>query len=150
MEISVSIHPSWRAIIMSSRTAESALSNPAIARCCEASRSAFDARFAKDNDEQAAKDVADIAFLEAMPPLKGVRNTRNFIACVTYGALMGIIGGAECSRLMYAARVAYTTRRTRKREEKPAGSSTKESHSGAIQTGFSAIQEPSSAPVQFS
>jgi hypothetical protein len=133
---------------MSCRTVQSAISNPAVYQCCEASNAAYDASFAKDKNEDSAQDAADFAFREALPPLKGIRNIRNFIACVTYGALMGIIDGRESSRLLYAARIAYTTRRTRKRETKPEDSSAKESHSGAIQDGFSAIQEPSSVPVE--
>ena len=73
---------------------------------------------------------------------------RHFIACVTYGAVIGIFRNDEVSRLLYAAQIAHTTRRTRKPDRKNAASSAEKSRSGAIQTGLSAIQEPSSEPAR--
>lgn len=132
---------------MSSKPVDSALSNPAVSRCWEAGEVACNASLAEGHRMESAQRSGSTAYRRAMPPLKGVRNTRNFIACVTYGALIGVIPGPEASRLLYAAQIAYSTRRTRKRQEKPAPASSEKSHSGAIQTGLCANQEPPSSPA---
>ena len=41
-----------------------------------------------------------------MPPLSGLDNISDFIACVTYGIVIGAILGPTATRLLYAAQVA--------------------------------------------
>jgi hypothetical protein len=58
-----------------------------------------------------------LAYCRTMPKLSGADNIRDFIACVTYAMLLGIISGPEGPRLLYGAQVAHTalTKRPKKR-----------------------------------
>jgi hypothetical protein len=60
-----------------------------------------------------------LAYCTAMPKLSGAGNIRDFIACVTYAMLLGIIPGSEGTRLLYGAQVAHTalTKRPKKRDK---------------------------------
>ena len=98
---------------MSSTPNQSAESNPAIFRCRQAWTTTFEDSLAQGMDQHSAQVAADSAYLDSMPPLYGTRNIRTFIACVTYGSLIGVIDHQHCSRLLYAAQVAHATRRTR-------------------------------------
>ena len=134
---------------MTEVTVKSAVTNPAIAHCWKAWCDTYNAYIGNGGKRKIeARRRAGSAFRQALPPLLGARNTRQFIACVTYGAVVGILSGGEASRLLYAAQVAHTTRRTRKPPGKAQKSSAEKSHSGANQAGISAIQEPSSEPAQ--
>jgi hypothetical protein len=72
--------------------------------------------------------MAMTAFREAMPPLTGRRNIRDFVACVGYGMLIGAIHLNEGTKLLYAAQVAYITNRPQSRFTKK--SNTKVEQSG--------------------
>ena len=130
---------------MSSQKSENVESNPAVFRCCESWRTAYKAARAKAEPENSARAAAANAFMNALPPLFGVRNTRNFIACVTYASILRIIDGPTCSRLLYAAQVAHSTRRHRPRKAKPRDDRAQKGPSQSIQTTDKAVQEPSSA-----
>ena len=108
--------------------------NPVVDQCWQAGRAAYLAGLAQGKNEQAAQHLAGLAYRSALPALKGARNTRNFIACVTFGSLMGVLPGKEATRLLYAAQIAYNTRRTRKRRKAPTPSSSDTSQSGSLQT----------------
>lgn len=98
-----------------------ALKNPAVARCCAAATETYRAGIKLRNDEHTrnlARDHADEAYQQAMPPLSGAANIRDFIACVTYGLLIDTIHPMEASRLLYAAQVAGTLAK-RSRQRKP-------------------------------
>ena len=58
-----------------------------------------------------------LAYCTAMPKLSGAGNIRDFIACVSYAMLLGIIPGSEGTRHLYGAQVAHTalTKRPKKR-----------------------------------
>src|SRR5438309_8755263 len=99
----------WSQTSMSSKIANSAESNPAVFRCNQAWNEAYRAALDQRKDDEDARDAADYAYSEAMPPLFGVRNIRNFIACAAHGSIVGILGSAESSRLLYAAQVAFST-----------------------------------------
>ena len=103
---------------MSSKTDNSAESNPAVFRCKQAWTEAYRAALGEGKDDEDAGDAADYAYSEAMPPLFGVRNIRNFIACVAHGSMLGIIDRADCSRLLYAAQIAFSARRIARRHRK--------------------------------
>jgi hypothetical protein len=100
-----------------------------------------------NQDEESARSAAQNAYLNAMPPLYGTRNIRNFIACVTYGSLVNIVDDSKCSRLLYAAQVANTTRRIRRPSAK-ASASVQKTHSGAIKAAKNAVKEPPSGSDQ--
>ena len=83
--------------------------NPAVALCSEAYE-----RTMQETREQGKGSVycafeAQKAFRMAMPPLSGLQNIRDFIACVARGLLIEAIDGAAAARLLYAAQVAHTT-----------------------------------------
>jgi hypothetical protein len=59
----------------------------------------------REQATEAFKEVAD-AYREAMPPLTGADNIRNFIACVGHGMLLHIFKENEATKLLYAAQVA--------------------------------------------
>jgi len=54
---------------------------------------------------------ADLAYRNAMPPLSGQSNIRDFIACTAHGLLVGIIQYEDASKLLSAARVALVALR---------------------------------------
>jgi hypothetical protein len=58
-----------------------------------------------------------LAYCTAMPKLSGAGNIRDFIACVSYAMLLGIIPGSEGTRHLYGAQIAHAalTKRPKKR-----------------------------------
>ncbi len=141
---------------MSAKTDTFAESNPAIARCCDAYRRAYQAVLDEAEANPYTVDVEDAhpdgeqAYADALPPLLGVRNIRNFIACVAHGSAKGMLDGADASRLLYAAQVAFSTRRLRPSRQKDApakAKSTKKPPLKAVSGPVSAIQEPFSPPA---
>jgi hypothetical protein len=80
--------------------------NPAIARCRQAYRQAAKAAREQRKYDFEIKSAAEEAYRNAMPPLSGIENIRDFIACVAQGMLNGSISGPEGARLLYAAQVA--------------------------------------------
>jgi hypothetical protein len=93
---------------------------PPVARCCQAMQTAFRAIRSthKENGAESeaecqdrAAQAAQRAYCQAMPPLSGCENIRNFIACVAHGMLVEVFTGPESTRLLYAAQVANTAAR---------------------------------------
>lgn len=87
----------------------------AAARCREALERAYlDTLAAPETAESEnacrtrAIDAAARAYRQAMPPLSGAENIRNFIACVAQGILLDVFTGSEPNQLLYAAQVANT------------------------------------------
>jgi hypothetical protein len=80
--------------------------NPAIARCYQAYRQAAKAAREQGKYDFQIESSAREAYRKAMPPLSGVENIRNFIACIAEGMLNESIGSADGMRLLYAAQVA--------------------------------------------
>jgi hypothetical protein len=85
----------------------------AVTRCSEARENAYRAALStRDNDEpecrrvDRAEKTAAKAYREAMPPLSGSENIRNFIACVAQGLLLKVFTAPESTQLLYAAQVA--------------------------------------------
>jgi hypothetical protein len=46
------------------------------------------------------------AYREALPPLRGSENIRDFIACVAHGLAIDVFDAREASKMLYAAQVA--------------------------------------------
>lgn len=86
--------------------------NPAVARCLSAFSRTYKANIAINQTKTAATDCAATAYREAMPPLTGPDNIRDFIACVAQGILVGAIDGSQSSKLIYAAQVALIASRS--------------------------------------
>jgi hypothetical protein len=84
--------------------------NPAVARCRQAYAQTLKAAMQEGMSQYSASSNAEKAYREAMPPLSGPTNVRDFVACVTYAMLINTISGAEGTRLLYAAQVAHNIR----------------------------------------
>ena len=71
----------------------------------------------EEKSESIIRLAGKLAYCTAMPKLSGAGNVRDFIACVTYGMLLGIIPGSEGTRLLYGAQIAHAalTKRPKKR-----------------------------------
>ncbi len=83
-----------------------AFANPSVAHCCEAGTRAYRTAMGKGQDTYNASKAAHQAFRNALPPLSGAENIRDFIACVAHGMLIESIREDIGARLLYAAQVA--------------------------------------------
>ena len=75
--------------------------------------------FAKERNVINASRAASEAFRLATPPLVGAENIRDFIACVAHGILIGVIGGNDGARLLYAGQVAAGIQKNLLAKSKP-------------------------------
>jgi hypothetical protein len=83
-----------------------AFENTAVAYCCEVWESTRRQALNEGKSLVLARVAAHKAFQKALPPLAGLENIRNFIACVAHGMLIGAILSPDGARLLYAAQVA--------------------------------------------
>ena len=90
-----------------------AIANPAVARCLNAWARASKAERARGKSKSEASIEADRAYLNAMPPLSGNDNIRDFIACVAYAMIDHIVLADQGAKLLYAAQIAHATTRGR-------------------------------------
>jgi hypothetical protein len=86
-----------------------ALNNGAVALCACAREKVYQAVLAKTKHEYYAERDAAKAYRQAMPPLSGYECICDYIACVSYGVLIGAIMERTASKLLYAAQVALAT-----------------------------------------
>jgi hypothetical protein len=103
--------------------------NEALSRCIAAWQRTFDlASIDPDDDSLApprddstffAREQAAIAFREAMPPLAGPENIRDFIACVAFAMLKEIFYKPESDKLLGAAKLAITLLRVQPKSASP-------------------------------
>jgi hypothetical protein len=90
------------------------VSGPAIARCRDAWKQAYDAYMEKNARKDGAgaasyaKDEAAAAYRAAMPQLASWLGIRDFIACVAYGLLIDAIPPDRSGQLLYAAQTALS------------------------------------------
>ena len=75
---------------------------------------------ARGESSYSAGSRAGSAYRNAMPPLDGHNNIRDFIACVAQGVLLGAIEYRQSSKLLYAAQVALSAIRLRQGTAKSA------------------------------
>jgi hypothetical protein len=92
---------------------------PAIENCLVVWRQVYKAKIAKNKSRYESADGAGNAYRNAMPPLIGFDNIRDFIACATHGLLIGAINGEDATKLLYAAQVALSTLRLAPVQPKP-------------------------------
>jgi len=85
------------------------LKNPAVALCNEVWLKIHAATLKQTKNLYTAERCAAKAYRLAMPPLSGYRNICNFIACASYGMLLGAIKAEVGSKLLYGAQVALAT-----------------------------------------
>jgi hypothetical protein len=94
---------------------------PAVAFCCEAWEAAFLASYSKEKKDFRARNPANKAYRDALPPLCGYQGISDFIACVAYGMAIDAIQDSSGDRLLHAAQVALATlRRQPKTPQTPA------------------------------
>lgn len=86
-----------------------ALSNPVVARCAHAYNETYQTAIEEDHSEGWARAAANKAYRQAMPPLTGRENIRDFIACVAHALLLDALQGNDATRLLYAAQIAHST-----------------------------------------
>jgi hypothetical protein len=95
--------------------------NAAVLRCCEAAERASQDDLSGRNPSGSQRISPREAFAQAIPPLSGAGNIRDFIACVAYGMLVNYIFDSDGAKLLYAAQVAYNAHiKRRPRNRKPA------------------------------
>jgi len=97
-----------------------ATSNPAVAHCQRVWLSVHEAAMKRQKYKDVAGMEAAQAYRRAMPPLSGYQNVCDFIACVGFGMLMGIIPETSAGKLLYAAQVTLSS--ASKRPKTPPGS----------------------------
>jgi len=89
--------------------------NPAVLRCIRAFNRAN--RKCKIKNPEATPHEADVwgtnSYLRAMPPLAGIRNVRDYIACVTFALVTDIISSDQAETFFGAAKVALGAIRCR-------------------------------------
>lgn len=83
-----------------------ALKNPAVAHCCEVWESTRCQSLKAGSSVVIARVAGHKAYQKSLPPLIGLENIQNFIACVAHGMLVGAILSADGARLLYAAQIA--------------------------------------------
>ena len=94
--------------------------NLAVTRCRNAWTAAYKEVFSKTKSRAIASLTADNAYRNAMPPLSGRENIRDFIACAAHGILIGAIQESKATKLFYAAQVALGSLKTQPEPRKPA------------------------------
>lgn len=102
------------------QSTDPALSNAAVARCCDAGVTARRAAIAKGFPDYKATTAARDAYRKSMPPLSGSENIRDFVACVAHGMLIEVFSNTDSAKLLYAAQVAGGI--AKKREAAPPAS----------------------------
>lgn len=108
----------------SAKSLSPSLSNPAIARCAKASERAYKlvsdsyAASGEPLDKSFAWQQAGIAFRDALPPLCGEVNIRDFIACVAYALIKEILMPGDCADYFNAAKIALAAARAERRPPK--------------------------------
>jgi hypothetical protein len=88
--------------------------NHSVARCIRAWNRAFHKKLEELEDgdsEYDAREAGKDYYLRAMPPLAGLQNIRDFIACVTYAQLIDILIPREAESLLAAAKIALSAMR---------------------------------------
>ena len=115
-----------------------AAANPAIARCLQAHADARKAALSAKKDEWDTNRDAKVAYRNAMPPLTGARNIRDFVARVAHAMVITAIDGSDATRLLYAAQVASTAHIAHRR---------KKSKSSALSVPKPPENDPLSHPI---
>ncbi len=98
---------------------ENPSANQSLTRCREAFEQMRTDMLANGKSECVAKFKSIQAYKDALPPLIGADNIRDFIACVAQGMLLGTIEDNQGARLLYAARAAQSTLRNLPAEKQP-------------------------------
>jgi hypothetical protein len=98
-----------------------ALANSAVARSTMAWEKAYRATFKETGLEVDSQKAAADAFRAALPPLTSRENSRDFIACVAQGMLLGAIDEKHGAKLLYAVQIALTAASAQEKSQEAAG-----------------------------
>jgi hypothetical protein len=90
----------------------------AVEVCCEMSSQAIQQAIETGSSSSTAHEIGSLTYRAHMPKLSGPDNVRDFVACVAHGMCTGVIPGADGTRLLYAAQVAYSSLPSPKRRKK--------------------------------
>jgi hypothetical protein len=98
--------------------------NPAVFRCTRACNRAAKKKRAEIGTDEDAEVIVAIAakskYLRSMPPLDSWENIRDFIACVTFAEVVGLILHYEAENFLDSAKVALAAIRLQgKRPNQP-------------------------------
>jgi hypothetical protein len=85
--------------------------NHAVGRCTDAWNQSYQQEFSRIRSEALCQHAARRAFSNAMPPLIGYDNIRDFFACCAQGVLLGALDPQKSAKLLYAAQVALSSAR---------------------------------------
>ncbi len=88
------------------QSTERASDNAAVNRCIRAWNRAYNMELAQSKNRVKADDEAQKAYYRVMPPLAGYINIRDFIACVTYASLIGVMDHSVAQHHLEAAKIA--------------------------------------------
>jgi hypothetical protein len=91
--------------------ADRVFDNQAIVRCVRARNRAYNKKLDEGESDFKASEAGRLAYLRAMPPLTGLENIRDFIACVTYAELAEFIQHSRAENYLEAAKVALAALR---------------------------------------
>ena len=97
---------------------KSSAHNSAVERCCQARDRAIDAAGPLGLDKYQIKERGEQAYRAVLPHLSGYENIRDFIACISHGAITGDIHPIEAPGLLYAAQVAISALRLQPKDPK--------------------------------
>ena len=95
------------------------LANPAIASCISAYDRAYQQSIKTRKGEFEAGRDAGKAFCDAMPPLCGYENIRDFVACIAHAMVIGAMREDHGAKLLYAAQVSLSALRCQPAAPKP-------------------------------
>lgn len=85
--------------------------HPAIQLCLQTARAAHAAACAQDKTRFDCEETFKEAYLKALPALATQESISDFIACVTYAHVIGVIYRNDCKGYLYGAQVALTAAR---------------------------------------
>ena len=63
----------------------------------------------EDSSDRDCENAGKKAYLEAMPSLSGYRNICDFIACINYASMTGVVTHNEATHCLADARIALST-----------------------------------------
>ena len=85
--------------------------NKAIARCMRAWNYAYKKKAAEldgDDSDYPAQKAGALAYLRATPPLVGYKNICDFVACINYGSMTGIVKQFQAEHYLANAKIALS------------------------------------------
>lgn len=80
----------------------------AVQRCLNAGRAAYAAAQTRHESEYKCEESFKEVYLEALPDLSTYENVCDFITCVTYAMIIGVMYEKETRSYLYAAQVALS------------------------------------------